>query len=118
MRKRELDKFRKLLTEQRAQIVQHVQSAEPDESHVDPDDFPDEVDTASSEVSRAVQGRMRERERALLAKIDGALRKLDDGSYGECERCGEDIGIKRLRARPVAELCIDCKSQQEKLERR
>ncbi len=47
-----------------------------------------------------------------------ALEKIEDGIYGECESCGEDIGMKRLEARPVAELCIDCKSEQEKLERR
>ena len=117
MRKRELDKFRKLLTQQREELVKHAKSAVGGEIHLDPDDFPDEIDTASSEMSLAFQGRLRERERGLLAKVEGALGKLEEGIYGECEGCGEDIGLKRLEARPVAELCIECKSEQEKLER-
>ncbi|NQZ95878.1 MAG: TraR/DksA C4-type zinc finger protein [Myxococcales bacterium] len=86
--------------------------------HVDPDDFPDEIDTASSEVNLQFTGRLREREQGLLAKIEEALQKIERGDYGECLNCGEDIGMKRLKARPVAQLCIDCKSDQEKLERR
>jgi DnaK suppressor protein len=76
------------------------------------------MDTASSEVNLQFTGRLREREQGLLAKIETALQKIERGAYGECVICGEDIGLKRLRARPVAELCIDCKSEQEKLERR
>ena len=53
----------------------------------------------------------------LLAKIEGALAKIDEGIYGQCQNCGEEIGLKRLEARPVAELCIDCKGEQEKIER-
>ncbi len=86
--------------------------------HLDPDDFPDEIDTASSEINLQFTGRLREREQGLLAKIDTALQKIEEGEFGECVSCGEDIGVKRLRARPVAELCIDCKAEQEKLERR
>jgi DnaK suppressor protein len=68
-------------------------------------------------MSLAFQGRLRERERGLLAKIEEALQKIEQGVYGECESCGEEIGLKRLEARPVAELCIDCKSEQERMER-
>ena len=117
LRKREIDKFRKLLTFQREELVKHAKHAVGGEIHLDPDDFPDEIDAASSEMSLAFQGRLRERERGLLAKVEGALGKLENGIYGECEGCGEDIGLKRLEARPVAELCIECKSDQEKLER-
>ena len=117
MRKREIEKFRKILTEQRVELLKHAKSAVGGEVHLDPDDFPDEIDSASSEMNLAFQGRLRERERGLLTKVEGALEKLEDGIYGECENCGEDIGIKRLEARPVAELCIECKSDQEKLER-
>ncbi len=117
MRKRDLDKFRKLLLAQREQLLGNAKKAVSGDIHLDPDDFPDEIDTASSEVNLAFMGRLRERERGLLGKIDGALQKIEDGVYGECESCGEEIGLKRLEARPVAELCIDCKSEQEKLER-
>lgn len=117
MRKRDLDKFRKVLSEQREQLVGNAKRAVTGEIHLDPDDFPDEIDTASSEVNLAFQGRLRERERGLLVKINVALEKIEDGVFGECESCGEEVGMKRLQARPVAELCIDCKGEQEKLER-
>ena len=118
MNKRDLQRFRKLLLTHRDALVGNVKRALSGDIHVDPDDFPDEMDTASSEVNLQFTGRLREREQGLLAKIETALEKIEDGEYGACVSCGEDIGIKRLRARPVAELCIDCKSEQEKLERR
>jgi len=117
VRKRELDKFRKLLVSQRDQLLGAAKRAVSGDIHLDPDDFPDEIDTASSEVNLAFQGRLRERERGLLAKINLALKKIEDGVFGECESCGEEVGLKRLEARPVADLCIECKSEQEKLER-
>ncbi len=117
MRKRDQDKFRKLLVAQRDQLTGNVKRTLAGDIHLDPDDFPDEIDTASSEVNVAFTGRLRERERGLLSKIEAALEKIEDGVYGECESCGEDIGLKRLEARPVAELCIDCKAEQEKIER-
>ncbi len=117
MNKRDREKFRKMLVEQRDQIVGNTKRALSGDIHLDPDDFPDEIDTASSEVNLQFTGRLREREQGLLAKIELALEKIERGEYGECMSCGEDIGVARLKARPVAELCIDCKSEQEKLER-
>ncbi len=118
LNKRELQRFRKMLQEQRDELLGHAKRAISGDLSLDPDDFPDEIDTASSEVDLQFRGRLREREQGLLAKIDAALEKIEAGEYGECVSCGEDIGVARLRARPVAELCIDCKSEQEKLERR
>ena len=118
LNKRDLERFKKLLLEQREQLQGNQRKALGGDIHLDPDDFPDEIDTASSEINLQFTGRLREREQGLLSKVDTALRKIEDGEYGECVNCGEDIGVKRLRARPVAELCIDCKSEQEKLERR
>ena len=69
-------------------------------------------------MNLAFQGRLRERERGLISKINQALDKIEDGVYGECESCGEQISLKRIKARPVAELCIDCKSEQAQFERR
>lgn len=103
---------------QRDELVGNAKRALSGDIHVDPDDFPDEMDTASSEVNLQFTGRLREREQGLLSKIDAALEKIDHGEYGKCVNCGEDIGIARLRARPVAELCIECKAEEEKLERR
>jgi DnaK suppressor protein len=118
LNKRELTKFKNLLMEQRSQLQVNQERALTGDVHLDPDDFPDEMDSASSEVNLQFTGRLREREQGLLSKVELALAKIEEGIYGECKICGEDIGIKRLRARPVAELCIDCKSEQEKLERR
>jgi len=116
--KRDREKFKKILLEQKEQLLGNARKALSGDIHLDPDDFPDEIDTASSEVGLSFIGRLRERERGLLNKIEAALEKIEQGVYGECENCGEEIGLKRLEARPVAELCIDCKAEQEKLERR
>jgi DnaK suppressor protein len=118
LKKREQQRFKKVLIEQREDLLQNARRTLSGDIHLDPDDFPDEIDTASSEMNLAFQGRLRERERGLLGKINQALDKISQGIYGECESCGEQISLKRIRARPVAELCIDCKSEQEQLERR
>jgi len=118
LKKRDLERFKKLLLSQREGLAGSARKAISGDIHVDPDDFPDEMDTASSEVNLQFTGRLREREQGLLSKIDAALDKIEEGVYGQCTSCSEDIGVKRLKARPVAELCIECKSEQEKLERR
>ena len=118
VRKRDLERFRETLLEQKMQIVSHARQMLTGEAHADSDDLPDELDSAVSESSLSFTGRMRERERGLLAKIERSLARIARGSYGQCESCGEEIGLERLRARPVAEFCIDCKNEQERLERR
>lgn len=82
------------------------------------ENFPDPADRASVESDRSAMLRIRDRERKLIAKIDEALQRIEDGTYGRCEECGEAIGVERLKARPVTTLCIDCKSAQEEEERR
>jgi DnaK suppressor protein len=82
------------------------------------DTFPDPTDRASLETDRNFMLRIRDRERRLISKIKEALERIEDGTYGLCEACGEPIGEKRLLARPVTTLCIECKSRQEKQERR
>jgi DnaK suppressor protein len=82
------------------------------------DNFPDPTDRASLESNRNAMLRIRDRERKLLSKIEEALIRIEDGSYGYCEECGGPIAIERLRARPVTTLCIECKSEQEDQERR
>lgn len=118
LKKRDMMKFKKILEAQRDELLGNAQKTITGEIHLDPDDFPDEIDAASSEMNLAFQGRLRERERGLINKILQALRKIEEGVYGECEACGEEISLKRIEARPVAELCIDCKAEQEALERR
>ncbi|MGN0008510.1 MAG: RNA polymerase-binding protein DksA [Desulfovibrionaceae bacterium] len=75
--------------------------------------FADPADRATAESDRAFTLRIRDRERRLIRKIQSALQRIEDGTYGVCEECGEDIGVARLKARPVTRLCINCKSKQE-----
>lgn len=84
----------------------------------DPGHFPDPTDRASLESHRNFTLRIRDRERKLILKIEEALKRLEEGSYGVCEACGDKIGIARLKARPVTTLCIECKSSQEVEEKR
>lgn len=77
----------------------------------------DPADRATAESDRNFMLSIRERERKLVIKIREALQKIEDGEFGECEDCGEDIGIERLKARPVTTLCIECKRKQEASER-
>ena len=118
MRKSDQKRFTKILQRSRDELTRNARRALSGDMNLNPDDFPDEIDSASSDSNLSFIGRLREREQMLLQKIDVALGKIEAGTYGTCVSCGEDIGQKRLKARPVAELCIDCKSQQEKLEGR
>ena len=118
MRKTDQKRFQKILNENRAELTRNARRALTGDMNLNPDDFPDEIDSASSDSNLSFIGRLRERERVLLQKIELALEKIDEGTFGTCASCGEDIGLNRLKARPVAELCIDCKSQQEKIEGR
>jgi len=79
--------------------------------------FPDLGDQASAEIDRNLLLRLRGREQRLLKKIDSAIEKIDSGTFGICEVCGQDIGIKRLEARPVTTMCIHCKTEQEEEEK-
>jgi DnaK suppressor protein len=79
--------------------------------------IPDPNDRASMESDRSFELRIRGRERKLMDKVEEALARIDDGTYGVCAGCGCDIAIKRLQARPVAKFCIDCKSRQEQREK-
>lgn len=79
--------------------------------------FPDVTDRAAQESDRNFELRMRDRERKLVKKMREALQRIDDGTFGICEVCGKDISEKRLMARPVTTLCIDCKTKQEEQEK-
>ena len=79
--------------------------------------FSDLADRASSETDRSLELRARDRQRKLISKIDEALSRIDDGSYGYCEETGESIGLKRLIARPIATLSIDSQERHERKEK-
>ena len=78
---------------------------------------PDITDRASLETERAIELRTRDRERKLISKIDAALQRIEDGSYGYCEETGEPISLKRLEARPIATLSIEAQERHERMER-
>jgi len=113
---REVNLFRQLLKRRMQELL--TEAGKTVEGMDEEENFPDPTDRASMESNRNFILRIRDRERKLIAKIEEALRRLDDGSYGICEACGEKIGTERLKARPVTTLCIDCKSDQEVEERK
>lgn len=81
------------------------------------ENYPDPNDRASLESDRNFELRIRDRERKLISKMKEAIQRIDTGTYGICTSCGGDISDKRLTARPVTTLCIDCKTKQEKMEK-
>ena len=103
-----LDSWRKELMEEVDRTVGHMK--------VDTVHCPDPSDRATQEADMGLELRTRERERKLLSKIDKTLKKIDEHEYGYCEACGVEIGIRRLEARPTADLCVDCKTRAEALE--
>ena len=80
--------------------------------------FPDPTDRATQESDRNFELRIRDRERRLINKIKDALERIDNGEFGVCEECGEEISEARLKVRPVTTLCINCKMEEEEKERR
>ena len=117
MKKKDLQKFKKILLEKRNKILANAQKTLEEEMSLDINDLPDEMDLASSEYLQSFTFRLRGREKTYLAKIEKSLQKIDEGEFGICESCGEDISLKRLEARPVTGLCIRCKEEQEREER-
>ena len=79
--------------------------------------FPDPNDRATQESEFSLELRTRDRERKLIRKIEEALNRIEDGSYGDCTETGEEIGVKRLEARPVATLCVEAQERRERRER-
>ena len=117
MNKTELKKFRKILERKRQALITNASKTMAEGMTLDTDDLPDEMDLASSEGMQSFTFRLRGREKAFLEKIDRALKKIDDDTFGICEECGEKIAVKRLEARPETTLCIRCKENQEKVEK-
>ena len=108
MNDHQVDHFRKILTAWKSELMQEVDRTV---HHMQDDaaNFPDPNDRATQESEFSMELRARDRERKLIRKIDGSINNLDDREYGYCEACGVEIGVKRLEARPTANLCIDCK---------
>ncbi|AJE04505.1 RNA polymerase-binding protein DksA [Geobacter pickeringii] len=117
MDREKLEYFRSILNEEMRSLLEDAGKTV-SEMTVDSTNFPDPNDRATQESDRNFELRIRDRERKLINKIKDALERIDDGSFGTCEVCGEDISEARLKARPVTTLCIDCKMEQEQKEKR
>lgn len=117
MRKRDKEKLNKMLLDERAKIIQHLLRLEEDSDTAVSELKGDDTDLASVEVSQVALSKLGDRERKYLKKIDYALNKFDDDSYGICELTGEEIPIARLLARPVARYTVEAQSEIERKER-
>jgi DnaK suppressor protein len=116
MRRLQLTRYRDQLEAQLAELTQHGAATVHD--MVDGgEELPDPNDRASRESDLGSELRLRDRDRKLISKIQQALGRIDAGTFGLCQSCGEPISAARLRVRPVTELCIDCKRESERLER-
>ena len=117
MRRREVDRYRSVLESQLASLVGHGEQAVHEMSGDGGEEIPDPNDRATVEEGRNWSLRLRDRDRKLIGKIQDALARLDAGTFGTCTSCGRPIAAARLRARPVTDLCIDCKTEAERGER-
>jgi DnaK suppressor protein len=107
--RRKLEKWKEDILIENRETLQHLQD--------DSVQHPDLADRASSETERSLELRTRDRQRKLISKIDAALRRLDDGTYGYCEETGEPISLRRLEARPIATLSLEAQERHERMER-
>jgi len=115
MRKSDLVKFKKLFENQRNSILYNDRVIREDFSVQEEEKF-DEVDQATTDIEQSMRMRLRNREIFYLKKVEEALFRIEEGEFGECESCGEDIELKRLLARPTATLCLSCKEDEERKE--
>ena len=116
MKKKDIDDFKKHLSSRLEELLSQADDTvsgmtTPNEN------FPDPTDRAALESDRNFMLRIRDREHKLIKKIKKALERIENGTFGICETCGEEISVKRLKARPVTSQCIECKSKEEALEK-
>ena len=110
-------KSKDLLEKKRLVLLRNAQSTLDEDMKLEQDEFPDEMDLASTEYLHSFTFRLRGREKTFLKKINYALTKIEDGTFGICEECEEAIAAKRLEARPETTMCIKCKEAEERREK-
>ena len=115
MKKETIRKFKRIFEAQRDKILFNDKIVREDFS-VCPDDRYDEIDQATTDIEQSMRMRLRNREILYIKKIDEALKRIEEGTFGECDACQEDIELRRLEARPTATLCVFCKEEQERKE--
>lgn len=116
MKKKDVDFFKKHLEKRMQELLSQADDTVSGMTH-STETFPDPTDRASLEADRNFMLRIRDREAKLIKKIKQALERIENGTYGICESCGEEISVKRLKARPVTTHCIECKAKEEALEK-
>jgi DnaK suppressor protein len=116
MKKKDIEYFRELLTNRLQDLLNQADHTVSGMT-APKENFPDPTDRAALESDRNFMLRIRDRESKLIKKIKKALERMDNNTFGICEKCGEDISIKRLKARPVTTQCIDCKTKEEAFEK-
>ena len=109
--------IKKKLIRQREELLSEAENTLTSKITAEKETFPDPTDQAVAELDSNFTLRLRGREQKLLKKIDEAIARIESGTYGVCESCGEQISAKRLEARPVTTLCIECKTRQEEEEK-
>jgi len=113
LNQKDLKRYRKMLEDSKLGLLQIATKTLREEANFDSDDLPDEIDLASSEYAQSMIFRLRDREKFLFKRIERALTRIEEGTFGICERCHETISPKRLDAYPVSTMCIWCKEEQE-----
>jgi DnaK suppressor protein len=116
MNERQREYFRRKLTNWKNEILREAQETLV-ALQAESENHPDLADRASSETDRAIELRARDRQRKLIAKIDAALSRIQEGTYGYCEETGEPISLRRLEARPIATLSLEAQERHERNER-
>ncbi len=116
MKQKDLDYFKELLTQRLNDLLAQADNTVSGMT-APKENFPDPTDRASLEADRNFMLRIRDREHKLIKKIKKALDRIENGTFGICETCGEEISLKRLKARPVTTQCIECKTKEEAQER-
>jgi DnaK suppressor protein len=116
MKKKDIEYFKEFLNDRLQELLSHADNTVSGMT-APKDNFPDPTDRASLESDRNFMLRIRDRENKLIKKIKKALDRIENDTFGICEKCGEDISVKRLKARPVTTHCIDCKTKEEAFEK-
>lgn len=113
---KDIEYFKELLTKRLDELLNQADDTV-SEMNDSKGNFPDPADRAAYEADRNFELRIRDREFKLIKKVKKALERIEDGTFGICEKCGDDISVARLKARPVTTLCIECKTNEEAQEK-
>ena len=112
-----MSRFKTILLAERERLIHNSKASIKNDLNISTDDLPDEADLAASEINQSLTFELRNRERMMIAKINTALQRIQDGTFGECEFCEEQIEKRRLEARPFSTLCVGCQEMHEHKEK-